>query len=113
LGISHSLLELVPVIFHLNAKMSAKSLMLDYGLPGLVAFGTGVLTFMLTGGPDEFPPEESCLVEDGADEDEDAGEGEDMELNSQQQLSNSHYRKNESDDFMTVKDMPPDWAVEV
>jgi hypothetical protein len=37
-------------------KMSAKSLMLDYGLPGLVAFGTGVLIFMLTGGPDQKNP---------------------------------------------------------
>ena len=35
--------------------------MLDYGVPGIVAVGSGLLAFMLTGGPEEFPepdPEE-------------------------------------------------------
>ena len=35
--------------------MNAKSIIVDYGLPGLAAIGVGLLTFMLTGGPDEYP----------------------------------------------------------
>lgn len=50
---------------------SIKSLMLDYGLPSLAMVGAGLLTFMLTGGPEEFPstepPDEGEGQEDDAD----------------------------------------------
>ncbi len=35
--------------------MSVKSFVLDFGLPGLAALGVGLATYMLTGGPEEFP----------------------------------------------------------
>lgn len=35
--------------------MSVKSFLFDFGLPGLAAVGVGLATYMLTGGPEEFP----------------------------------------------------------
>jgi len=35
--------------------MSSKSFIFDYGLPGLAAIGFGLLTYMITGGPEEYP----------------------------------------------------------
>ena len=46
--------------------MSVKSFLLDFGLPGLVALGVGLTTYMLTGGPEEFP--ESTVVEEAMNE---------------------------------------------
>lgn len=42
--------------------MSVKSFLFDFGLPGLAAVGVGLATYMLTGGPEEFP--EATVQED-------------------------------------------------
>lgn len=46
--------------------MSVKSFLLDFGLPGLAALGVGLTTYMLTGGPEEFP--EATVVEEATNE---------------------------------------------
>ena len=49
--------------------MSVKSFLLDFGLPGLAALGVGLTTYMLTGGPEEFPEStESTVVEEATNE---------------------------------------------
>jgi hypothetical protein len=61
--------------------MNVKSLVFDYGLPGLVVLATGVATYMLTGGPEEFPsgddlpPLGEVAGDDGFEGDEIAEEG--------------------------------------
>eukprot|EP01032_Pedospumella_encystans_P015156 gene15156-17359_t len=49
--------------------MSVKSFLLDFGLPGLAALGVGLTTYMLTGGPEEFP--ESTVAGEATNESED------------------------------------------
>jgi hypothetical protein len=45
--------------------MNVKSFVLDIGIPALVVLATGLGTYMLTGGPEEFPsPEGPVEMED-------------------------------------------------
>jgi hypothetical protein len=79
--------------------MNVKSLVFDYGLPGFVVLATGVATYMLTGGPEEFPSgddlqsQDEVAGDDGFEEDEIA-----QESHEQTTLAISE---------------PPAWATEV
>lgn len=64
--------------------MNVKSFILDIGLPGLVVLGAGLATYMLTGGPEEYPSAESPRDEftDGCDEIEQSDEAEEIHRES-------------------------------
>lgn len=47
-----------------GVEMNVKSLLLEYALPGAVVIGTGLLTFALTGGQEEFPSPDDEFEED-------------------------------------------------
>jgi hypothetical protein len=50
-------------------EMSTKSFLIDYGIPGVAAVVAGIATYMLTGGPEEFPsPEESTVGDEQRDD---------------------------------------------
>lgn len=84
-----------------HADMSSvKSFILDYGLPGLAMVGAGLVTFMLTGGPEEFP---------SADPDDGVGPAE------QDEDFDSNNESNEADEgiMSSTASAPPKWAEEV
>ena len=78
---------------------NVKSLVLDYGLPGLAMLGAGLMTFMLSGGLEEFPSA-----------DPDGGEIQDLD---------DDFRENNEEFEETLVPLgnadvtPPKWANEV
>lgn len=75
--------------------MNAKSFVFDVALPGIFVLGAGVATFMLSGGPEEYPSSE--------DEKEDQEEllvGESNDPDSELNTQNN-------------ENLIPKWAIEV
>ena len=78
--------------------MNSKSFLLDYGLPGLVALGAGIVTYMLTGGPEEFS---------------DNNENNDLDSGDLMVGDDSNELEDELICDKKLSSMPPDWAKEV
>lgn len=78
--------------------MSTKSFVLDYGLPGLAALGVGLFSYMLTGGPEEYPEPSPETEQPDIDRDTEYDD-EDHKLDIQNQV--------------TVPALPPPWVQKV
>lgn len=88
--------------------MNSKSLLLDYGIPGLVALGAGIVTYMLTGGPEEFPQTLTETGEDCVDEG-DCLYSTAIEGGGRPNRLGRATRETDANDFVA----PPEWAKEV
>jgi hypothetical protein len=82
-----------------EGEMNVKSLVFDYGLPGLVVLATGIATYMITGGPEEFP---------SAEDEPPQGEGA-----SEDGLEGDEIAEESSEQAMLASNLPPAWATEV
>ena len=78
--------------------MNAKSFVFDVALPGIFVLGAGVATFMLSGGPEEYPSSED--EKENQEELDNAPDGESNDPDSELNTKN-----NES--------LIPKWAIEV
>lgn len=79
--------------------MSTKSFVLDYGLPGLAALGVGLVSYMLTGGPEEYP-EPNVEVEEPS-----------MERGTE--YDDDEDQRHNATSSTVIPDAPPLWAVQV